>query len=130
MRGEIQLAHSAQHNQRESRNLRIRVKSRTHLRRRRRNQRKEAGTRRMLPKTTHPRTVLHHRVNQKTHKKQPPHGVKSQDALTHPVRRQPLRRTGTPGSAQCAGAQRHRKIIDRHAEAAAGALLALEGRRH
>ena len=130
MRSEIQLTHTAQHNQGQSRSLSIRVKRRAHLRRRRRNQRKETGTRRMLPKTTHPRTILHHRVNQKTHKKQPHHGVKSQDALTHPVRRQSLRCAGTPGSAQCAGAQRHRKIIDRHAEAAAGALLALKGRRH
>ena len=130
VRGKVQLPHSSQHHQSQRRNLRIRVESRTHLRRRRRNQRKEAGTRRMLPKTTHPRTVLHHRMNQKPHKEQPHHSVKSQDTLPHPIRCHSLRRTGTPGSTQSTGAQRHRKIIDRHAETATGALLVLKGRRH
>ena len=130
VRGKVQLAHASQYHQSESRSLRIEVESRTHLRRRCRNQRKEAGTRRMLPKTAHPRTILHHRVNQKTHQEQPHHSVKSQDALPHPSRSHTFRGSGTPGSTQRTGAQRHRKIIDRHAEAAAGALLALKGRRH
>ena len=84
----------------------------------------------MLPKTTHPRTVLHHRVNQKTHKEQPHHGVKSQDALAHPIGRHSLRRTGTPSGTQRAGTQRHRKIINRHAKASTGYLRILSRRRH
>ena len=130
MRRKIQLTHSPQHNQGQSRNLSIRVEGRTHLRCRRRNQRKETSTRRMLPKTTHPRTVLHHRVNQKTYKEQPHHGVKSQDALAHPIGCHSLRRTGAPSGTQCAGTQRHRKIINRHAEAATGYLRILGRRRH
>ena len=84
----------------------------------------------MLPKTSNPRAVLHHRVNQDSHENQPHHGVKREDALPHPSRSHTFGGSGTPGSTQRTGTQCHSKIVDRHAEAAAGALLALMGRRH